>query len=368
MESPIEGSSSKKDKKQRSSNSKSVSASSSSDPKSKSKSSKSSSSSSSSRSHHHRHSKKERSSRRRQGSSSNSESQSRSRSRSKSSEDSDDSRRRRKGSPSHDKKSSKKNRSDDQPSKNGSDSAVSSSGGGDSSLSIEETNKLRAKLGLKPLAPNDNNKQPKTSEGSTSDKKTYIDKDTNQEFEHAPAKNIAEIKEQKDFKLKLQEQRERRRLMDKVSTFKGIADEEEEKKENDDSAAAWLEKIKQKEEAKKKAKLLEEMDQQFGEDTSNKPKKDYTSNNLKGLRVEHSLEAFKEGQEIILTLKDKSILKGTGDELDVDDEEEEVLVNVNILDDERAAKNVENKKNKPDYKPYDEFDEDGNVIFFHLFT
>ena len=47
----------------------------------------------------------------------------------------------------------------------------------------------------------------------------------------------------------------------------------------------------------------------------------------------------------------------------LDEEEEDVLVNVNIVDDERAEKNVENKKKNPDYKPYDEpeFDEYGMV-------
>jgi hypothetical protein len=47
----------------------------------------------------------------------------------------------------------------------------------------------------------------------------------------------------------------------------------------------------------------------------------------------------------------------------LDEEEGETLVNVNIVDDERAAKNVENKKKKPTYQPYDEdeFDEQGMV-------
>lgn len=35
-------------------------------------------------------------------------------------------------------------------------------------------------------------------------------------------------------------------------------------------------------------------------------------------------------------------------------EDEDVLVNVNMVDREKAEKNVELKKKKPDYKPYDE--------------
>jgi SART-1 family len=47
----------------------------------------------------------------------------------------------------------------------------------------------------------------------------------------------------------------------------------------------------------------------------------------------------------------------------LDEEEDDTLINVNIIDDERAAKNVENKKKKPTYQPYDqdEFDEQGMV-------
>lgn len=36
------------------------------------------------------------------------------------------------------------------------------------------------------------------------------------------------------------------------------------------------------------------------------------------------------------------------------EEKEDMLVNVNIVDREKAEKNVELKKKKPDYKPYEE--------------
>lgn len=59
------------------------------------------------------------------------------------------------------------------------------------------------------------------------------------------------------------------------------------------------------------------------------------------------------------------------------EEEDDVLENVNIVDNERYAKNVENKKKKPDYRPYEEpeFDEFGIVsccrsvnCFFYLYV
>ena len=49
------------------------------------------------------------------------------------------------------------------------------------------------------------------------------------------------------------------------------------------------------------------------------------------------------------------------------DEDDDVLMNVNIVDDEKAVKNVELKKGKSDYNPYEEeeVDEFGNVSYMY---
>jgi U4/U6.U5 tri-snRNP-associated protein 1 len=100
---------------------------------------------------------------------------------------------------------------------------------------------------------------------------------------------LSEAKEQKTLREKLREKREQRELSEKILKSKGLASSDEE--DNEDSAAAWLEKVKQKQEAMKKAKLLEEMDEQFGVDelieTAKRPKtnasQNYDSKNLKGI-------------------------------------------------------------------------------------
>lgn len=104
--------------------------------------------------------------------------------------------------------------------------------------------------------------------------------------------------------------------------------------------------------------MLEELDEQFGigqvveSELREKRRQKYTEKNLKGIRVEHDVDDISEGKSLILTLKDKEVL----------DEEDDVLVNVNMLDDERYKKNIENKKNKNPYNAYDvdELDEFGN--------
>ncbi|CAF3351073.1 unnamed protein product [Rotaria sp. Silwood1] len=82
----------------------------------------------------------------------------------------------------------------------------------------------------------------------------------------------------------------------------------------------------------------------------------YTSKNLSGLRVEHSIEEFKEGQQVILTLKDKKIINDKKDDEDDDnDNDEDVLINVNIADNETAKERAElAKKKTPGYRAYNE--------------
>ncbi|XP_071401689.1 U4/U6.U5 tri-snRNP-associated protein 1 [Centroberyx affinis] len=207
------------------------------------------------------------------------------------------------------------------------------SASGDASLSIEETNKLRAKLGLKPLELNENKKELGTKE----------------EPLVAETINPVHIQKQKEMREKLAAMKEKRILNQKLGKVKTLA-------EDDwlDDTAAWVERsrtmAKEKEMAEKRAKLLEEMDEEFGvsslveQEFGQSKKEAYTSRDLKGLTVQHKMESFNEGETVILTLQDKGVLE----------EKDDVLVNVGLVDKEKAEKNVELKKKKPDYKPYEE--------------
>ncbi|KAL1780448.1 U4 tri-snRNP-associated 1 [Sigmodon hispidus] len=187
------------------------------------------------------------------------------------------------------------------------DTSSKASSGDASSLSIKETNKLPAKLGLKPL-------------------------------------------ECEELREKLAAAKEKRLLNQKLGKIKTQG-------ENDpwlDDTAAWIKRSqqlqKEKDLAEKQAKLLEEMDQEFGvstlvEEEFEQRRQDlYSAPDLQGLTVEHAIESFREGETVVLTLKDKGVLQEGGD----------VLVNVNIVDKERADKNVKLRKKKPDYLPYAE--------------
>ncbi|KAG5843897.1 hypothetical protein ANANG_G00155770 [Anguilla anguilla] len=147
---------------------------------------------------------------------------------------------------------------------------------------------------------------------------------------------------------KLAALKEKRLLNQKLGKVKTLAEDDPWL----DDTAAWVERsrkmAKEKEMAEKRAKLLEEMDEEFGvsnlveQEFGHGRKEVYGSGDLKGLTVQHKMESFKEGETVILTLEDKGVLE----------EKEDVLVNVGLVDREKAEKNVELKKKKPEYKPY----------------
>ena len=202
------------------------------------------------------------------------------------------------------------------------------------SLSIEETNKLREKLGMKPL--------------DVGDKSGDV---------HAPAKNLGKIMETEKLAEKMKLLQEKRRIKQQLSSVKSLGAGSTDLTET----VAWVQRSRtidsKKALAAAQTKMLDSMDDEFGigELVENeKFGKDYTSKDLKNLTVLHDVNSFKEGHMTILTLQDKDILDEEGDE--------DVLVNVNMLDNEKVDKNNELKKKKPDYNPYTEdIDEFGNV-------
>uniref|UniRef100_A0A8C3SCQ7 Spliceosome associated factor 1, recruiter of U4/U6.U5 tri-snRNP n=1 Tax=Chelydra serpentina TaxID=8475 RepID=A0A8C3SCQ7_CHESE len=170
------------------------------------------------------------------------------------------------------------------------------------------------------------------------------------------------LKQREEIREKLAAAKEKRLLNQKLGKIKSLGEDDPWL----DDTAAWIEKSRklqvEKELAEKRAKLLEEMDQEFGisslveEEFGQKKKDHYSSRDLQGLTVEHTIDSFEEGKTVILTLKDKGVLQ----------EEEDVLVNVNIVDKEKAKKNVELRKKKPEYRPYEEEESvDDMAIYKH---
>ncbi|KAI8608711.1 SART-1 protein [Chytriomyces sp. MP71] len=196
------------------------------------------------------------------------------------------------------------------------------------SLSVEETNRLRISLGLKPL-------QNETSSGGDA---------------AVAAANFAKEKQ------RLKARQERKLLISRLAAAenkekafarlegKGLGDADDDNDDNT-SALAWAAKLKERNETnrrmlvQRKARELEELDEE------------YSADQLKGLRVAHNMDDISSD---ILVLADKRVTD--------EDADEDELVSAAISAKERLEQNLKNKKKKPVYNAYDdaEFDMPGH--------
>ncbi|KAF9917539.1 hypothetical protein BX616_000698 [Lobosporangium transversale] len=194
------------------------------------------------------------------------------------------------------------------------------------SASIEETNAMRARLGLAPL-----------KEGrDTSSSKIAEDNLKRQREEEARKARDEEVKS------RIAKSRNKREL-NKARVGKGLGEASD---EDVDDVYKWTMKSRSKEkerqaaEAARREKELQELDEAY--------QAEYGEDQLAGLRVGHDIADFQEGEERILTLKDSTIL---GNE-----EEGDELINIQLSERQRLEKNQENKKKvkQPVYSGYDD--------------
>ncbi|CAK4702892.1 unnamed protein product, partial [Aphanomyces euteiches] len=199
---------------------------------------------------------------------------------------------------------------------------------GEISLSIEETNKLRISMGLKPL---------RLTKSAADDKEVNLAKSREQVEDDARKKAIKEA---------LEKSKRKREYMEKL---KGQSLGEILQKDAPNSALDWVRQSRQK-----KTSAVADAT------TKHDVPKQYTAEELKGLTVVHDAQTFEEGEEVILTLKDQRIL--TTDLNDVNDEGDE-LENVEISEADRRAEREERMKRAsgPVYSGFDD-DEFTSVI------
>ncbi|KAJ5923609.1 hypothetical protein N7454_008854 [Penicillium verhagenii] len=210
-------------------------------------------------------------------------------------------------------------------------------------VSIEQTNKIRISLGLKPLPV----------PGATGPEFREDDSSSGSEDEEDPASTLETRQEQGyDNWKKLQDDADaKKRREEKNAAIKRARDEAQRKLQlegttlgeslgADLDTRAWLMQSKkktkkiEKERARKLAQELEEREREAAIQ--------YTSEDLAGVKVGHSIGAFGGGEDHILTLKDAAV---------DDDEGGDELENVNLAEMERTEEKLELKKRKPVYDP-----------------
>ena len=200
-------------------------------------------------------------------------------------------------------------------------------------LSLEETNKLRISLGLKPLV----------DDGPSAPAPASPSAPTQEDPDQVAARNYAEKtarekreREETDLKERLARAQTRREL---ARSMQGptLADPDGADKLD---TLKWLKQSKKraKEHAARRAKELEEQEQQA--------LADYSEADLAGLKVAHDADDFGDGEERILTLRDTRVL----------DDGEDELMDQELDQAERDRDNLERKKGAKKYTGLDDYE------------
>ncbi|KAI1639378.1 SART-1 family protein [Biscogniauxia mediterranea] len=210
---------------------------------------------------------------------------------------------------------------------------------------IEETNRIRVSLGLKPL-PVPGGGGPQFKEKQSTPEGDEEAASTLETRQAAAYDNYKKIQDAQDAKRRRDEKAAAiKKARDAAKRFevlegKGLGDADG---DADLDAKSWL--ISQKKRQKKidKARKLEE--ELAAAEAAAAAAVQYTSKDLAGVKVGHEIESFEDGDEQILTLKDTNVLG--------DDDEGDELENINLREREKLNEKLELKKKKPVYNPHE---------------
>ncbi|KAF2432128.1 hypothetical protein EJ08DRAFT_163613 [Tothia fuscella] len=211
------------------------------------------------------------------------------------------------------------------------------------SIGLEEANRIRIAMGLKPIPVpggpvfKDKDEKPAEDLGSTLETRAAAAQD-----------NWQKLQDEADAKKKRQEIKERiKKERDAAARKAKLVGPTLGEIDDDVDTSSWLKS------QNKRVKRLEKEAKLAAERESRKTLADYTAADLAGVKVGHELGQFDAGSEQILTLKDAEI----GEE-----SEDDELEAVDLRDKERAQKRVDAKKKKPVYNPFDVDDGEKSIL------
>ncbi|KUI55351.1 U4/U6.U5 tri-snRNP-associated protein snu66 [Cytospora mali] len=211
---------------------------------------------------------------------------------------------------------------------------------------IEDLNKVRKAMGLKPLpVPNAAPAQPR--EPSKDDEEAASTIETR---EAAAGDNynkyLAEEKAKKDREARLATIKKEREKAQRLATLKGkgLGDLDD---EDAGDAKSWIKGMKKKQ--KKIAEARQKEEEEEAAKAAAAKAAGYSSKDLAGVKVAHDMSTLLDGDDQVLTLKDTAVL---------DEEEGDELENMNLREQEKLNEKLDLKKKKPAYDPND-IDETG---------
>ncbi|TQN73772.1 U4/U6.U5 tri-snRNP-associated protein snu66 [Colletotrichum shisoi] len=212
---------------------------------------------------------------------------------------------------------------------------------------IEETNRIRVSLGMKPLpvpgaAPTQSQRDNSASDDE--DAPSTLESRSAQAYENYQKVRDAEAAKRKREERAAAAKREREAAQrHAILEGKSLGEAED----ADVDAKAWLKAQKKRQKAIDKARKLEE--EQAAAEAAVLAAVEYTSKDLAGVKVAHELDNFLDGDEQILTLKDATI--------DQNEEEGDELENMDLRAKEKLQENLDLKKKKPAYDVFAAADE-----------
>ena len=235
-------------------------------------------------------------------------------------------------------------------------------------LAIEETNRIRASLGMKPLpipsggGGSGPSFKPGKGKGndSSSESSSEEDEEKGSTLESRQAQgydNWKALQDQADAKRKreakaadIKKARDAAQRYQKLEG-KGLADDDK----DDVDAKTWL--LQQKKRRKRIEKEREKVERLAQELAEREAGVEHTAADLKGVNIAHSLDDLEGAGEHIMTLKDATI--------DQNEEEGDELENVDLREKDTLNEKLSLKKKKPVYDPHADEEQGGSKILKH---
>ncbi|KAL2862896.1 U4/U6-U5 snRNP complex subunit SNU66 [Aspergillus lucknowensis] len=209
-------------------------------------------------------------------------------------------------------------------------------------ISIEQNNKIRSALGLKPLpVPGAEGPSFKESNDDSSDDEPAS---TLESREAQAGDNWRKLQDEAEAKKRRDERnaaiKKARELAQRNAKLQGPTLGES--ADADVDTKTWLLQTK-----KRQKKIERERARKLAEELEERQRiAEHTASDLAGVKVGHEIGEFGGGEEHILTLKDTTV--------DENEEEGDELENLDLREKERVAERLELKKRKPAYDPTEE--------------
>ncbi|KAK1251067.1 hypothetical protein MKX07_005622 [Trichoderma sp. CBMAI-0711] len=214
---------------------------------------------------------------------------------------------------------------------------------------IEETNRIRISLGMKPLPVPGADPAPQTATSEEEEPGSTVESRQAQAYD-----NYKKLQEEEAAKKRREEKaaavRKAREKAQRAAILAGKGLGEEEQADLD--AKSWLLGQKKRQKKIDKARKLEE--ELAAAEAAAAAAIQYTSKDLAGIKVAHDSTAFLDGDEQILTLKDTTI--------DENEEEGDELENLNLREQEKLTERLDLKKKLKGYNPNDYNDGEGTIL------